>query len=308
MLGFAALNPTYRSEFYYNSVEQQSHHEIMNHPPKLDRYKQEIADLYSRRSPTYDTSDWHLQIARRLVEYGQVSSGQRVLDIATGTGHVAIAAAEIVGDGGAVVGVDISSGMLDRARQKALELGFNNAEFLLADAETIDLPNNSFDRIFCSSAFIWMSDLRAALTRWHNFLKPGGIISIHAFADTAFVGGVVTQKVAEKYGVSFNMSKPTGTVEKCRSLLDRSGFEEIDIKIEQGGGYITLEKAKAMWAGSSHPAPGQYPPPLSILSPEQLAQAKAEFEGELAALETNRGVWNDITTFYVFGKKSQVKS
>ena len=275
----------------------------MNNQPKLDKYKQEIADLYTRRSQTYDNSDWHLQIARRLVEYGQVSSGQQVLDIATGTGHVAIAAAQIVGSEGRVIGVDISAGMLDVARNKALELNLHNTEFLLADAEKLDFPGNSCDRIFCSSAFIWMSDLHAAPTHWHTFLKPGGIIGIHAFADTAFVGGVVTQKVAEKYGISFNMSKPTGTVEKCHRLLEQAGFEEIEIKIEQDGSYISLEKAKTMWAGNSHPAPGQYPLPLLTLSNEQLAQAKAEFEAELEALQTEQGIWNDITTFYVFGHK-----
>ena len=99
------------------------------------------------------------------------------------------------------------------------------------------------------------------------------------------------------------MSKPTGTVEKCRDLLQQAGFKEIEIQIEQDGSYISLEKAKAMWAGSSHPAPGQYPPPLSTLSTEQLAQAKAEFEAELEALQTEQGSWNDITTFYVFDKK-----
>ncbi|TAG62639.1 MAG: methyltransferase domain-containing protein [Oscillatoriales cyanobacterium] len=275
----------------------------MNNQPKLDKYKQEIADLYTRRSQSYDNSDWHLQIAQRLVEYGRVSRGQTVLDIATGTGHVAIAAAQIVGTEGLVIGVDISRGMLDVARKKALELKLNNTEFLLRDAENIDLPRNVCDRIFCSSAFIWMSNLHAALTHWHRFLKPGGIIGFHAFADTAFVGGVVTQKVAEKYGISFNMSKPTGTVEKCRNLLEKAGFKQIEIKIEQDGSYISLEKAKAMWAGNSHPAPGQYPPPLSTLSTEQLAQAKAEFEAEIEALQTQQGIWNDITTFYVFGQK-----
>jgi ubiquinone/menaquinone biosynthesis C-methylase UbiE len=275
----------------------------MSNQPKLDKYKQEIADLYTRRSQNYDNSDWHLQIAQRLVEYGRVSRGQQVLDIATGTGHVAIAAAQIVGAEGLVIGVDISAGMLKVARNKALELNLNNTELLLADAENLDFPGNSCDRIFCSSAFIWMSDLHAALIHWHTFLKPGGILGIHAFADTAFVGGVVTQKVAEKYGISFNMSKPTGTVEKCRDLLQQAGFKEIEIQIEQDGSYISLEKAKAMWAGSSHPAPGQYPPPLSTLSTEQLAQAKAEFEAELEALQTEQGSWNDITTFYVFDKK-----
>ena len=122
----------------------------MSNPPELNKYKQEIADLYSRRSQSYDTSDWHLQIARRLVEYGQVSSGQQVLDIATGTGHVAIAVAQIVGSEGRVIGIDISAGMLDIARKKSLELNLNNTEFLLADAENLDFPGNSCDRICCS--------------------------------------------------------------------------------------------------------------------------------------------------------------
>jgi len=61
----------------------------MSNQPKLDKYKQEIADLYTRRSQNYDNSDWHLQIAQRLVEYGRVSPGPQILDLATGTGYVA---------------------------------------------------------------------------------------------------------------------------------------------------------------------------------------------------------------------------
>ena len=273
----------------------------------LGVYKQEIADLYSGRSQTYDQNNWHLQIAHRLVEYGQVSSGQNILDIATGTGHVAIASAKLVGFEGKVIGIDISPGMLAQARQKIDKSNLlNNIEFQLADGETLDFANNSFDRIFCSSAFIWMSDLIAALRLWHTCLKPGGILGIHAFADTAFIGGVITQKVAQKYGIEFLMSQPTGTVKKCQNLFQQAGFEAIDIKVEQDGSYISLEKAKGMWAGNSHPAPGQYPPPLSQLTSEQLIAAKAEFEAELAALQTEQGIWNDITTFYVYGRKPKI--
>ena len=279
---------------------------LMKEQLDLEIYKQEIADLYTGRSQTYDRSDWHLQIAHRLVEYGQVTCGQYILDIATGTGHVAIASAQLVGAEGKVIGIDISPGMLEQARNKAEKLNLKNIEFQLADAETLNFAANSFDRIFCSSAFIWMSDLIAALRLWHNCLKPGGIIGIHAFADTAFIGGVITQKVAQKYAISFLMSKPTGTVEKCQTLLQKAGFEAIDIKVEQEGSYISLETAKGMWAGSSHPAPGQYPPPLSQLSSEQLSQAKTEFEAELAALQTKQGIWNDITTYYVYGRKLKI--
>lgn len=269
----------------------------------LNGYKQQIADWYSSRSHTYDHGDWHHQIAHRLVEYAQIRPGQQVLDIATGTGMAAIKAAQILGTEGQVVGVDISAGMLEQARRKVEELELSNVKFHLADAEALNFSANSFDHILCSSAFIWMTNLTAALHLWHRFLKPGGLISFHAFAETAFVGGVVARKVAAKYGLSLAMNQPTGTVEKCYDLLTRAGFEEIEIKTEQDGGYISLEQAKKMWTGS-HPAPGQFPNPLTQLSSEQLKQAKVEFDAELEALLTAEGIWNDITIFFVFGRKS----
>ena len=275
----------------------------MTNPLELNDYKKEIADLYSRRSQTYDNSDWHIQIAHRLIEYAQIKPGQHVLDIATGTGMVAIEAAQIVGSQGRVVGVDISTGMLEVAKQNVETLGFAHVEFQLADAEGLNFPTNSFDTILCSSALIWMVDIPAALRQWMGFLKPGGLIGFHAFADTAFVGGVVVQKVVEKYGISLALSKPTGTVEKCHDLLQQAGFEAIEIKPEQYGSYISLEQAKQMWTGGSHPAPGQFPNPLSQLSSQQLVQVKAEFEAELEALKTEQGVWNDITIFFTFGRK-----
>jgi ubiquinone/menaquinone biosynthesis C-methylase UbiE len=270
----------------------------------LDQYKQQIADLYSGRSTTYDNGTWHPQIAHRLMEYADIRPGQKILDLATGTGMVAIEAVQIVGDEGYVIGIDISTGMVELARQKVAALGLNNIEFQVADAEALDFSKNRFDRIFCSSAFIWMSDLLGALQHWHQLLKPGGIIGFHAFADTAFIGGTVSQQVLEKYGVSLLLSKPTGTVEKCHDLLRQAGFDKIDIKIEPDGNYISLEKAKTMWAGNqSSPIPGQYPNPLLKITSEQLAQAKVDFDAELQQLQTPQGIWDDGTIFYVFGQK-----
>lgn len=272
---------------------------------KLDEYKQQIADLYSSRSAGYDNGAWHPRIAHRLVEYADIQQGQKVLDLATGTGMVAIEAAQIVGDEGHIIGIDIATGMVERARQKVAALGLSNIKFQVADAEALDFPENSFDRIFCSSAFIWMSDLLSALKLWHRLLKPGGIMGFHAFSDTAFVAGVLSQQALEKQGVSLLLSKPTGTVEKCHDLLQQAGFELIDIKTEPDGNYISLEKAKTMWADNpSFPTPGQYPNPLLKLTSEQLAQAKVDFDTELEKIQTPQGIWDDGTIFYVFGQKA----
>ncbi|ALF52473.1 methyltransferase [Nostoc piscinale CENA21] len=275
----------------------------MTDPLPLNEYKQQIADTYSRRSPTYDQSDWHLQIAHRLVEYAQLHPGDQVLDIATGTAMAAIAAAQVVGAGGKVIGIDISPGMLEQARRKVEELGLTNIEFLLADAESLNFPVNSFDCILCSSALIWMENVAGALQHWHQFLKPGGLIGFHAFADTSFIGVVVVQKIVEKYGISLHFSKPTSTAAKCHDLLKISGYDCIEIKSEQYISYVSLEQAKQMWSGNEYLAPGQFPNPLLQLSTEQIEAVKSEFELELSALETEKGIRNDITVFFTFGRK-----
>jgi ubiquinone/menaquinone biosynthesis C-methylase UbiE len=271
----------------------------------LNDYKQGIADLYNRRSQIYDDSEWHLQICHRLLEYSQVSSRQQILDIGTGTGHLAIAAAQIVGTEGQVIGVDISAGMLDQARSKVEALGLSNVEFQLADAEALNYPANSFDRVLCANTFPWIADKEAALRLWYQFLQPGGLIGIHTPAQTAYVGYIVLRKVCERYGVTLEPSNRIGAIETCQNLFANAGFEGIKIKTEQHGSYISLDKAKATWSGIvSLPFPRQSEN-LSQFSSVQLVQAKAEFEAELELLQTEQGIWDDLTTLYMLGRKPE---
>ena len=269
----------------------------------LNNYKQGIADLYNRRSQTYDDSNWHLQICRRLLEYSQVSSGHQILDIGTGTGHLVLEASGIVGNSGRVIGVDISALMLEQARDKAEALDLGNVEFQLADAELLNFPANSFDRILCANTFPWLENKAATLRLWHQFLKADGLIGVHTPAETAYVGYVVFREVLARYGVVLEPSNRLGTLEACRNLFLNAGFEAVEIKIEQHGSYLSLDKAKAAWGGNSFPTPGQPENPLSRLSEVQLEQAKAEFEAELEARQTEQGVWDDVTTWYVIGRK-----
>lgn len=98
-------------------------------------------------------------------------------------------------------------------------------------------------------------------------------------------------------------SNRLGTLEVCRNLFLNAGFEAVEIKIEQHGSYLNLDKAKAAWGGNSLPTPGQAENPLSRLSEVQLEQAKAAFEAELEARQTEQGVWENITTWYVISRK-----
>lgn len=272
-------------------------------PGQSRDYKDSVAAYYSRRSADYDSSDWHVQIARKLVDFSNVQSGAQVLDICTGTGMVALYAASKVGPNGSVLGVDISSGMLDQAIANAMAAGISNASFEMGDGEHLGYAPDSFDYIFCSSAFIWMTDLLAALLSWKELLKPNGRLGFHAFSENAFVEGVVAQSVLSRYGVSYLMSKQTGTVEKCHALLKHAGYRNIHIEVEIASAYVSLDKAKRAWVSASHPAPGQYPHPLTELTPTQLSAAQEQYEQELERRNTENGILNDMTTFYVFGEK-----
>ena len=276
---------------------------------KLNEYKQGVADSYDRRSQTYDDSEWHIQICHRLLEYSQVSTRQTVLDIGTGTGHLAIAAAQIVGDQGQVIGIDISAGMLEQAQSKVDALGLNNVEFQLADAETLTYPVDHFNHILCANTFPWMENKEETLRLWHQFLKPGGRIGVHTPADTAYVGAVVLRRVFAKYGIPLEPSNRIGSVEQCRNLFTNAGFKAVEVKLEQHGSYTNLDKAKATWEGVVvHPLSTSLKilgNGLSQLSSAQLAQVEAEFEAELKSLQTGQGIWDDLTTLYILGRKAE---
>jgi ubiquinone/menaquinone biosynthesis C-methylase UbiE len=269
----------------------------------LRAYHKTITDTYDERSANHDKSDWHRHAALRLVEGLPPRPGDRVLDIATGTGTIAFQAASLVGDDGRVVGVDLSEGMLAQANVKLATSGLRNLAFILADAENLAFPPNSFDRLYCASAFFCILDPVATLRHWRDLLKPGGCLGFHGLPDTCCVWVSVARRVLENYGIPYVLNAPTGTIEKCRRLLADAGFKAIDIREEKLGRYIPLDEAKKGWLEKEHFAPGQHPHPLANVSPEIVAQAQRDYEAALDALNTDKGVWNDLTMYHIYGEK-----
>ncbi|KAI9890527.1 MAG: hypothetical protein M1814_003867 [Vezdaea aestivalis] len=139
--------------------------------------EKKMNELYGARALIYDDNPFHHIQAQDYMGYLKLIPGQKVLDLACGTGILALLAKAAVGLTGKVLGVDITETMLDRAKTKAKETNAD-IEFLRHDVTNLtglNLPKD-WDVIVCASAFIFLDDQPKTLKHWASFLKPGGRI------------------------------------------------------------------------------------------------------------------------------------
>ncbi|HEX9320307.1 MAG TPA: class I SAM-dependent methyltransferase [Nitrososphaeraceae archaeon] len=124
------------------------------------------------------------KVSRRLIELAAIKIGSKVLDVATGIGELAIAAAREAGNSGQVLATDISSEMLSIARQRAINAGFQyEIEFKQGDAEKIDLPVSTFDAALCRFGLMFLPDLSTGLSNIYRSLVTSGRFAAAVWAS-----------------------------------------------------------------------------------------------------------------------------
>jgi SAM-dependent methyltransferase len=162
-------------------------------------------------------------VSNRLVELAKIKPGDRVLDIATGTGEPAISAARAVGPNGRVIGVDHSPGMLEVARRRAAGLGLTNVEYREGDAASLKEPPASFDAVVCRWGLMFVPDLAAAARGIHAMLKPGASLAT-AVWDTGDKVPMITLAGPQVRAILGVPPPPPGTPNPM-SLADTSILE-----------------------------------------------------------------------------------
>lgn len=261
-------------------------------------YKQEVINFYNARK-NYD-NDTTRNRAVALFDYTTLGSGQFVLDVATGTGNIAIEAAKQVGANGFVIGIDLAVELLKLGQQKIHAENLSNIQLIEADAETYQAEANQFDAIYCSYAIVLFTDIAAILHHWYHCLKPGGLIAFTCSSENSYFSFPILEACA-KNGITLpNLHEPLGTQERIRALLTQAKFSQIEIYPRQLGTYLSLEKAQNRWNGQFWLHPHN---PLRELEPEKINQIKVSYNNAIAALETDQGVWHEELIYYVVARK-----
>ncbi len=112
----------------------------------------------------------------RLCKRAGISEGMRVLEIGSGAGDVALMLAELVGQTGQIVGVDINADILDTARQRATDAGIQNVEFIASDARDL-VFSDKFDAIVGRFVLMYMAEPTKAFAKLITHVRRGGIVA-----------------------------------------------------------------------------------------------------------------------------------
>ncbi len=156
--------------------------QLAPHPPLTEYYDDPerreayVREIFDETAPWYDwatrflsfgSGDWYRREALRRIG---LAPGMKLLDLATGTGVVARAAAEVTSDPRSIIGMDASLGMLRSGRTSSSKVQ--------CPAESLAVRDATFDRISIGFALRHFADLTTVFTECHRVLKPGGKLLI----------------------------------------------------------------------------------------------------------------------------------
>lgn len=158
-----------------------------------------------------------------LVDAGGVAQGQRVLDVACGTGIVARVAADRVTGVGEVTGLDLNASMIKVARRLRPDLAWYEG-----DATDMPFPDASFDVVLCQAGLMFFPDPVVALREMRRVLRPGGKLAVQVWGTSAgynltaeLLEEISGKEIADIFRAPFSMAQPTHVPE----LVAKAGFD-----------------------------------------------------------------------------------
>ncbi len=232
-----------------NSNSDQTHfgYETVDKTEKAGK----VAEVFHSVANKYDIMNdlmsmgIHRLWKRYTIEISGVKPGDKVLDLAGGTGDLAAKFARIVGQSGQVTLSDINNSMLNVGRDRLTDKGImGNVDFVQANAECLPFPDNHFDLITIAFGLRNVTDKDAALRSMYRVLKPGGkllvlefskptvkafnpIYDTYSFKVLPFIGKLITND-ADSYRYLAESIRMHPDQDTLKQMMQNAGFEPCD--------------------------------------------------------------------------------
>ncbi len=235
---------------------------------------------------------------QHLVACLGLAGNEHVLDVATGTGIVALQVAPLL-PLGRVTAIDFSQGMLAQARLKAADRAVGNVEFLEMDMQALTFPDGHFDAVTCAFGIFFVEDMEGLLRHVAAKARRGGKIIFSVFNHDSFMP---TMELFFNHLRMYGVDRPVppweriGTEEACASLLQSAGLTGVRIVKKEIGYYLKSADQwwDVLWNGGSR----RY---LAQLSSGDLARFREEHLAEVWKTATEKGLWLDVKVLYALG-------
>ncbi len=175
-------------------------------------------------------------VGEDLIAALQAQEGDRILDIATGTGEPALSLARRLAGKTSIVGIDTAQGMVDIAQSKAEQEGLENIHFQTMPAEQLDFPDRHFDRILCRFGFMLFQDPLQGLKEMYRVLKNGGCFAIAVWGEAESLTTFRWHHEAFRGRIEENLLPPLAKVaslgkpETVDALLTAAGFSDFRVE------------------------------------------------------------------------------
>ncbi len=229
-----------------------------------DEKQRRVAGVFDSVADNYDLMNdvmsfgIHRLWKRFAVEQSGVRPGQRLLDLAGGTGDLAARFSRLVGPQGEVVVGDINASMLNVGRARLLDHGISgNVRFVQANAENLPFPPNSFDCITIAFGLRNVTDKQKALEAMYQVLKPGGRVLVLEFSTPVIPGlkqaydlysfrvlplmGRLIARDESSYRYLAESIRMHPDQEKLKTMMEHAGFEDCDYH-NLSGGIVALHR------------------------------------------------------------------
>ncbi|MBL3526136.1 MAG: bifunctional demethylmenaquinone methyltransferase/2-methoxy-6-polyprenyl-1,4-benzoquinol methylase UbiE [gamma proteobacterium endosymbiont of Lamellibrachia anaximandri] len=189
---------------------------------------------------------------RHTIEISGVRRGQRVLDLAAGTGDLSARFSGLVGPDGQVVFTDINAAMLEQGRERMLDEGrVGNLQYAQVDAQYLPFPDNYFDCVTIAFGLRNVTDKQRALDAIFRVVRPGGrmlvlefskptikplekIYDFYSFSLLPKIGKLVTND-EDSYRYLAESIRMHPDQETLKGMMEHAGFERCDYFNETGG-------------------------------------------------------------------------